>query len=479
MFPGIARLQSSDEVASEFSVQSLISALSCHTIYLPTQNGAGLNLRNQTAFNNSKYPITRLNIDYEDGELPGPSIRQLLLPKCILDPPEYATMSAFVCRSCRSALSSTRYSRSQANGSKRYIGSSRPSIEDAEGSAETKAEIRSYYRPNIQLLDAPKYNSNTRPKGPPQPGDAKFGIQRPVGEGVYKVKIAPRLIAPPFKRVEMSPEQIFQGPVGKGTSKGSVGRVKVPSSAKRESQNTPRELDDIDSFLSKPTWSVSSLLSDKPIEDRLIPKEKFEHLLRLSGLPTRTKHTEDLRRDVSEHLHFVDALQEVNTDGVEPLVVLRNETEQGVKDITIGLEDLKEALDKEEIKGRMKRPRRKSEEVVMTIDNEVKVEELAERESADPQLLARKKTEEIMQIKREEEWDCLSHASETMEHAGAKYFVVRAAKPKEELKEQPKEGPKEEPYKEPKRAPKKGVSDEERLAKLLDEEMDAMIEESS
>lgn len=55
--------------------------------------------------------------------------------------------------------------------------------------------------------------------------------------------------------------------------------------------------------------------------------------------------------DLQSQLHFVRAIQEVDTEGVEPLVALRDETEEGLKEGTIGLEEMRGELGKEEVVG--------------------------------------------------------------------------------------------------------------------------------
>jgi Asp-tRNA(Asn)/Glu-tRNA(Gln) amidotransferase C subunit len=69
---------------------------------------------------------------------------------------------------------------------------------------------------------------------------------------------------------------------------------------------------------------------------------------------------------LQSQLHFVREIQAVDTTGVEPLQALRDETEEGIKEITVGLEELKEALSKEDVVGRMRRPRRRRGDVVDT-----------------------------------------------------------------------------------------------------------------
>lgn len=162
-------------------------------------------------------------------------------------------------------------------------------------------------------------------------------------------------------------------------------------------QNSKRKLIDVKSLLSKPTWSVRSLLPEhdeiQPVEKITI--EKLHHLLRLSALPLPEdeRHAQKMIKTLESQLHFVRNIQKVNTDGVEPLRAIRDETEKGIQEITIGMEQLKEAFGKEDIVGKNRRPRRRRGEVVDT--------------------------------KGVEDWDVFGAASETVEVNGAKYFVVR------------------------------------------------------
>lgn len=57
-------------------------------------------------------------------------------------------------------------------------------------------------------------------------------------------------------------------------------------------------------------------------------------------------------------LHFVRAIQAVDTTGVEPLRAIRDETVEGMNEQRISLETLKGILDKEELAGFRRRPRR-------------------------------------------------------------------------------------------------------------------------
>lgn len=89
-------------------------------------------------------------------------------------------------------------------------------------------------------------------------------------------------------------------------------------------------------------------------------------------------------------------IQSVDTEGVEPLQSIRDETKEGIEEATIGLDDLRETLNEEEFKGRNRRPRRRRGPAVTQ--------------------------------KEVEGWDILGTAGETVEVGGAKFFVVRSGK---------------------------------------------------
>ncbi|KAH9815312.1 Glu-tRNAGln amidotransferase C subunit [Teratosphaeria destructans] len=122
---------------------------------------------------------------------------------------------------------------------------------------------------------------------------------------------------------------------------------------------------DIDQLLSKPTWSISSLLppSDtRPTDSPSISSKQLHHLLRLSALPPPSSPEEEARMlsTLASQLHFVREIQRVDTAGVEPLTSLRDETPEGEKEAEIGLEQLKDAMDREEVKGKaLRRIRRR------------------------------------------------------------------------------------------------------------------------
>ncbi|KFA66610.1 hypothetical protein S40285_03029 [Stachybotrys chlorohalonatus IBT 40285] len=143
---------------------------------------------------------------------------------------------------------------------------------------------------------------------------------------------------------------------------------------------------------SKPSWSVRSLLSpdDAPPAESITPQQ-LHHLLRLSALPLpKTKAEEDsMMATLQSQLRFVRTVQRVDTRHVEPLRAIRDETEQGLREITVGLDDLRGVLDKETRAGHYQRPRRVKERI-------------------EPE---------------EEKWDALATAS----RKAGKYFVVESA----------------------------------------------------
>lgn len=179
-------------------------------------------------------------------------------------------------------------------------------------------------------------------------------------------------------------------------------RNRTYSTRTHSSRTTSKAPLDIAALLSKPTWSVRSLIptGSKPPSSEITP-QKLHHLLRLSALPLpKSPEVEaSMLATIHSQLHFVQDIQNVDTEGVEPLQSIRDETEEGIKDITIGLETLREALGKEDIKGRNKRPRRRRGEVVNT--------------------------------KGVEDWDVTKTASEKVETPGGKFFIVRSGKEKE------------------------------------------------
>ncbi|GAB1735132.1 hypothetical protein NU219Hw_g200t1 [Hortaea werneckii] len=123
---------------------------------------------------------------------------------------------------------------------------------------------------------------------------------------------------------------------------------------------------DVAELLSKPSWSVASLLPSKSETSSApeISSNQLHHLLRLSALPPPKTPEEEQRMlsTLSSQLHFVKDIQAVDTTGVEPLRSLRDETAHGEAQAELGVEALKEALEKESVRGKYhKRIRRNRE----------------------------------------------------------------------------------------------------------------------
>lgn len=158
---------------------------------------------------------------------------------------------------------------------------------------------------------------------------------------------------------------------------------------------------DIAAILSRPVWSVRSLLPDAssdPSPAREITEEDLHKLHRLSALPL-PKSPEKLwsmAETLQTQIHLVKNVQKVDTEGVEPLQSIRDETEEGIAEVTVGLDDLSEAFAKEDFVGRNRRPRRIRERAVDTT--------------------------------RVENWDALGTASETIKTPAGRFFVVRSGK---------------------------------------------------
>lgn len=175
-------------------------------------------------------------------------------------------------------------------------------------------------------------------------------------------------------------------------------RAILPKSIAKQRLHLSSKATTAQKILSQPTWSVRSLLSNDEAPENISPKQ-LHHLLRLSALPLPKSKEEDdsMIATLQSQLQFVRAVQRVDTKGVEPLQAVRDETEKAVKESTIGLDSLKDFLQKEEHAGHYKRPRRV-------------------------------KTEPSPETIEAEDWDALSTAS----RKAGKYFVVESAKKDQE-----------------------------------------------
>lgn len=113
---------------------------------------------------------------------------------------------------------------------------------------------------------------------------------------------------------------------------------------------------DIEKVLAEPSWSVKSLRADSDTslpQPEILPTQ-LHRLLRLSALPRPRSDEEQasMLRDLKSQLRFVQAVQKVDTEGVEPLQSIRDETHQGESESMITVESLKAEFDKEVVVGR-------------------------------------------------------------------------------------------------------------------------------
>lgn len=117
----------------------------------------------------------------------------------------------------------------------------------------------------------------------------------------------------------------------------------------------PKDID-VKQLLATPTWSVASLLSSAETTDEatIVSPKQLHHLLRLSALPPPKDATEEAKMisTLSAQLHFVREIQKVDTTGVRPLQSLRDETQEGVQELEIGMKELEDAFAQEELRGK-------------------------------------------------------------------------------------------------------------------------------
>ncbi|KAH8131444.1 hypothetical protein ACSS6W_001790 [Trichoderma asperelloides] len=143
--------------------------------------------------------------------------------------------------------------------------------------------------------------------------------------------------------------------------------ISAPLSSKASPSSTAQDI------LSKPTWSVSSLLPSQSHAEspETITPAQLHHLLRLSALPLPKSPAEEqsMIETLQSQLQFARAVQRIDTKGVEPLRAIRDETEAAMKENTIGLDDLKDTLAKEALVGHYQRPRRVREQIQSDAEN--------------------------------------------------------------------------------------------------------------
>ncbi|KAL2261003.1 hypothetical protein VTK26DRAFT_4816 [Humicola hyalothermophila] len=213
-------------------------------------------------------------------------------------------------------------------------------------------------------------------------------------------------------------------------------------------------------LLSKPTWSIRTLLpptvpegptpsptttttssssqqspqpqpQSPPLQQDLrqqdITPATLHHLHRLSALPppATPAATASMLSTLRSQLHFVRHIQQVDTSNVPPLASIRDETAAGLAEATIGVETLRAALAEEEVVGKCRRPRRRrgarstSGSGVGDSGNRGVVGSSSFVGEANGEE-GKNKT----RIEGEEEWDVLGCATEK----AGRYFVVRSGK---------------------------------------------------
>lgn len=134
-----------------------------------------------------------------------------------------------------------------------------------------------------------------------------------------------------------------------------LGRIPLPikplSCGLRMVSSAAKTNEDIEAMLATPCWSVASLLGS-PEAGRETPKvtqKQLHHLSRLTALPipTSAEREAKLISDLQSQLRFVQAIQEVDTEGVEPL-----QRSEAMKENEIGLETLRHEFERERVVGK-------------------------------------------------------------------------------------------------------------------------------
>lgn len=126
----------------------------------------------------------------------------------------------------------------------------------------------------------------------------------------------------------------------------------------------PSQAPSFQKIFAAPTWSARALLpnttSPSPQDTTTITSQTLNHLLRLSSLPPTSTPLEEsaLLDTLHTQLHFVRAIQAVDTTGVAPLTSIRDESSTAA----VTLDNLKEALAGETAVGFRGRPRRVRED---------------------------------------------------------------------------------------------------------------------
>ena len=103
------------------------------------------------------------------------------------------------------------------------------------------------------------------------------------------------------------------------------------------------------------------LPESKTDQPSLVSRDQLHHLLKLSALPTPKSEKEEftMLKTLENQIHFVEEVQSIDTTDVEPLVAIRDESADNIKDEMITLEKLQPYLDQEEKVGNNGTIRRK------------------------------------------------------------------------------------------------------------------------
>ena len=129
----------------------------------------------------------------------------------------------------------------------------------------------------------------------------------------------------------------------------SVARPFTCSFVQRDVGPAASDVNDIEAMLAEPSWSVESLFTSgsSPQEEPTVSRKQLHHLLRLSALPPPATEAEEAKmlKDLESQLRFVRAIQAVDTNGVDPLVSIRDETKEAEKEDAIDLDTLRADLD--------------------------------------------------------------------------------------------------------------------------------------
>lgn len=134
-----------------------------------------------------------------------------------------------------------------------------------------------------------------------------------------------------------------------------AGRQFTCSSVQRHVGPAARDVNEIEAMLAEPSWSVNTLFpsNSHPTPSQIVSRKQLHHLLRLSALPLPTSEAEEIKmlKDLETQLQFVRAIQQADTEEVEPLVSIRDETAEAEKEDEITLETLKPDFAKEKVSG--------------------------------------------------------------------------------------------------------------------------------